>query len=209
MIPMATTDSGQKHHWILDTSKHPLVILLVGAVIGSVVVPRINSRIEREKRQQGLRAERGTAILKSAWETERKLNLLKTAFESFYRDQLATGKATTEYREALRDKVYALYQDFDRDAWWWHWQVLEEVKVLKLVDDARFPELDRAVHDYHDALLASTRPLDRYWDELIRRPELVSEIEGAKTLSEVGPQLVQLGERRRESIRQMVQTIVY
>jgi hypothetical protein len=191
---------------ILTASKHPLVVLVAATLLGSVLIPAVNGQIDRQRRVRELKAERGNAALRSAWDVERKLNLLRTAFVAFYKDEVMSGVDTRASRQALRDRVYALHQDFDRDAWWWHWQMLEEVKVLRLLDDEALAQLEQAVGRYQAALLATSDPIDRYWERLIRGREPVSGAGGF--IDEVEARMRELGDRRRQAIRDMVQAII-
>lgn len=193
---------------LLRASKHPLVVLLAGTLLGSVLIPFVNSEIDRERRLRDLRAEHSRVVLKSSLDVERKLNLLNTAFESFYKDDVVSGQTTVDSRRALRVRVYELHEDFDRDAWWWHEQLLDEAKVVGLLDDARLSQLERAVRNYKNALLTSTELLDRYWAQLIRSQEPVSPAAAVKTVNEVKPLLRELGDKRRQAIREMVQALV-
>jgi len=193
---------------MLEVSKHPLVVLVAGAIIGSIVVPRVNARIERARRLHELRTQRATRVLESGFDIERRFNAVTTTFQSFYKDEVITGTANHDSRQAFRTRVHATYQEFDRDAWWWHWQTLDEVRVLQLVGNVQLGALEQAVKNYQEALLASTDALDRYWDELLRRAELVSPEEGAQTMKEVPHRLEQCRLRRRQSILQMVEAIV-
>jgi hypothetical protein len=198
----------QSSRHFLEILKHPLVVLIVGAIIGSIVVPRINSRMDRDRRLREMRETRAVAVLNAGLETERRLNLVQTEFESFYKD-VAAGNANEQSQQSMRERVRAAYRDFDRDAWWWPYQTRDEVKMLRLVDNGRLQVLEAAVGDYHQALLESTSALDPYWNEVIHAQKPVSPDQAALTLKKVQPQLQQLGERRRRLLEKMVQTIVY
>ena len=192
----------------LAASKHPLVVLIAATLLGSVLIPAVNAQIDRQRRLRELKADRGNAALRSAWDVERKLNLLQTAFVAFYKDEVLSGQATRASRQALRDRVYVLHQDFDRDAWWWHWQMLEEVKVLGLLDGLALKQLEQAVGRYQDALLATSEPMDRYWARLMRGRDAVSGAGGVAFIDEVDARMKELGDRRRQAIRAMVQAII-
>jgi hypothetical protein len=193
---------------LFATSKHPLVVLVAATLLGSVLIPAVNGQVDRQRRLRELKAERGNAALRSAWDVERKLNLLHTAFVAFYKDEVVSGQATRASRQALRERVYALHQDFDRDAWWWHWQMLEEVKVLGLLDAGALRQLEQAVNHYQDALLATSDPIDRYWARLIRDREPVPGAGGVSLIDEVAARMKELGDRRRQAIRDMVRAII-
>jgi hypothetical protein len=193
---------------ILELSKHPLVVLLVGAVVGSIVVPRVNARIERTRQVHALKAQRGTDVLKFGFDIERRFNAVTTAFQSFYKDEVLTGIANDDSRQLLRTRVHQAYQEFDRDAWWWHWETLDEARILGLIDAVQLGKLELAVKHYQEALLASTAALDPYWEELLRHSKLVSPEEAAHTVDKTSLLLEECRARRRESLLEMVQIIV-
>lgn len=193
---------------LLLGSKHPLFLLIAGTLIGSIVVPRVNSRMDHERQLHDLRCAKGSAVLQAGLETERRLNLVETEFESFYKDELVPGKASEKSRQALQERVHKTYQEFDHDAWWWHTQTVEEVKMLRLVDAAKLPELEQAVKNYQQTLIQSTTAFDPYWAELIRSNTMVSSSQAAATLNKVHPELQALAERRMKMIQKIVQTII-
>jgi hypothetical protein len=47
---------------ILKVIKHPMVVLLVGTILGSVVIPVVNSRIDKHRRFAEPRAQRAATI---------------------------------------------------------------------------------------------------------------------------------------------------
>ena len=148
----------------LETTKHPLVVLAVATALGSVLIPYVNSRIALENRQRELRVSQALQALRSSSETDRRLNLVLTEFANFVKDESASGSAA---RSALRERVYRLYAEFNRDAWWWHWQLLQETQVLHLVDDDAARIMRAAIEEYAANLKESTQALDPLWGRLI------------------------------------------
>jgi hypothetical protein len=148
----------------LETTKHPLVVLAVATVLGSVLIPYVNSRIARENRQRELRVSQAVQALRSSSETDRRLNLVLTEFANFVKDESPNDSAA---RSALRERVYRLYAEFNRDAWWWHWQLLQEIQVLHLVDDDAARIMRAAIEEYAANLKESTQALDPLWGRLI------------------------------------------
>lgn len=197
---------GASRTW--EISKHPLVLLTVATLLGSVLVPYVNARIDRERQRRELKTQRAIAILQSAFNVDRRLNLILTEFANFDKDRVTAGATTSASKEALRSRVYTLYEDFNRDAWWWHWQVLEEAKILGLVDDLSRAQLDQAVSRYHDALVASTAELDPVWTEFIRNPGTPRPETAAKTIKAARSKLKALSDRRQACVRQMIEAIL-
>src|SRR6476661_6537513 len=82
---------------LLEVSKHPLVILLVGTLLSSVFIPDINRRATRARELEERRAERALTAVKTNSEVDRLLNLLLTDFASFWN---ALGEGKFESRRA-------------------------------------------------------------------------------------------------------------
>jgi hypothetical protein len=193
---------------LIRSSKHPLVVLLAATLLGSVLIPYVNARIDREKRRRELKSERATQILRSARDIERKLNLVFTEFENFYKDQVATGDITKPSTVAFRGQVYKLYEDFNRDAWWWHWQIQEEAEVLGLIDGESLAQLKRSVEAYNTSLVSSTREVDRVWAALLRTPRSERPETTARLISDVTDHLRLNSNHRQKFVRGMVDAIL-
>jgi hypothetical protein len=188
--------------------KHPMVVLIVGTALGSVVIPYLNARIDNQRRLAELKSQRAALVLQSAGEVDRLLNLLLTEFGTFRKDQIATNSATPAAKEALRTRVYDVYREFDRRAWWWHWQTLEEAPVLNLVTDEGFAKLDAGVRCYHQALLASAGALDPLWSEFIRKKSNTYSTNAKEMVEEAALTLRKQTNQRRGCVRQMVRALL-
>jgi hypothetical protein len=191
-----------------EWSKHPLVVLLFATLLGSVLIPFVNTRIERDRRLHELKSQRSREILQTSRDIDRKLTLVCTEFINFHKDKHASLSAAAQARESLRTRVYRLYEDFNRDAWWWHWQLLEESSILGLVDDASHPQLEQSVRDYHKALVASADALDPVWAALLREPDSRKPKEVGRVIEDAMSRIRQLADQRRQSVREMVSLIL-
>ena len=191
-----------------EISRHPLVLLIVGTLIGSILIPGINNRMDRDRRLREIRETRGMAALDAGLQTERSFNLVRTEFESFYKD-LAAKKTSAQADQALADRLHKAYQEFDRDAWWWANQARDEMRMLGLLSADRVAILDHAVEDYNKAVLESAQALDPYWDESVHSQTPITPDQAMSIMKKVSPGLDKLGERRRGLLEKIVQTIVY
>lgn len=65
---------------VADALKHPLLLVLIATLLGSVLVPHVNRRIDAEKRIRDLKSERATSVLRSARDVDQKLHLVSSSF---------------------------------------------------------------------------------------------------------------------------------
>jgi len=191
---------------LTDLARHPLVVLAVATIIGSAIVPMVNASIERDRRFREAKAERASTLLRSARDLDRKLNLVFTEFTNFQRDEVAMGVVTPDSRRDFKSRVYARYEDFNRDAWWGHWQTLEDVMLLDLLDDAADRELSGLVTKYHDNLVAASGALDPLWTALVRDDHSTSET-AAKVVADANAKLIDLHQQRKRLALEMAQRI--
>ena len=99
---------------LFEHTKHPLIVLALSTIIGSVLVPYVGSGLARETRRAELRASHVVQALQSSAKTDRQLNLLLIEFGNFVQDESIANQAA---RVALRGRIYSPYADFNRDAW--------------------------------------------------------------------------------------------
>jgi hypothetical protein len=191
---------------LLELSKHPLTVLLLTTAIGSFVVPHINRGIARETKQQDLRVEQIRRAINTSAQVDRNLNAVTTSFFNFLRDEgQLTGGAASAARAALRSRVYQQYGEFERDAWWWHWQFLGDVSVLKITSREGEQRISEACSSYQERLLQSTAELDRLWRPLLRGPFNADPI----PVDEIRSRLKQLQADRQSAVRSMIAPLIH
>ena len=149
---------------LFEQTKHPLIVLALGTILGSVLVPYVGSRLARETRRAELRAAHAIRALQSSAKTDLQLNLLLTEFGSFVQDESITDQAA---RFALRGRIYSLYADFNRDAWWWYWQLLQEAQVLGLVNADEEIVMRAAIEEYASHLQETAGAINPLWQSLL------------------------------------------
>ena len=184
---------------LLEVSKHPLVILLIGTLLSSIFIPDINRRATRARELEERRAERALAAVKTNSEVDRLLNLLLTDFASFWND---TEEGKFESRRAeLRPKIYETYKEFDRFAWWWFDQAWQEAVILGLIEKETIEkEEDAAYSEYKDSLLASSSAINRIWDLSLRQTPPPSREEAKKELERARQQIWDARKNRLDAL---------
>jgi hypothetical protein len=181
---------------------------LVATLLGSVLVPYVNRRIDAEKRVQALKSESATTILRAARDVDRKLNLVTTAFGNFYQDQIAPRRATKESTVQFRTQIYKLYEDFDRDAWWWHWQALEEGQLLGVLTNETRADFERAVGGYQRNLIACTETLNPVWEATVRIQTPTTTDALNQSMQVMFTRMHELSPQRQQFVREMVRAVL-
>lgn len=142
---------------VFERSKHPLVVLAFSTAIGAILIPSVTARIAREHRRLDLRTAHAAQALQSSADAERSLALVILEFKSFVEYESVEDPAA---RAALRQRIRALWADFDRKAWWWHWSALQEAQVLRLLDEREARAMRAAVDSYQANLVSTAEALN-------------------------------------------------
>jgi hypothetical protein len=137
--------------------------------------------------------------LRSSATTERQINELQTEFMLFAKNDLWDN---VQARRDVQSRLSALYGDFNRDAWWWHWQLLHEVRLLRLVDEASVREIRSGIEEYSANLQQTTREAGPLWSLLNGWP--VNAKVRQDTLESVTVRLEALRQKREELVRRMI-----
>jgi len=154
----------QQRLTVVERTKHPLVVVVIATLLGSVLIPYANARFAKENRLQELRFSHAKQALQSGSQTDRQLNMLLTEFAIFIKEE-SGGSASA--RSNLRERVYRLYAEFNRDAWWWYWPMVQEARLLHLVDEQDARSMSAAAEAYATNLEESTTALDPLWGLLL------------------------------------------
>ena len=112
--------------------RHPLTLSVIGALLGSMLIPWVAGRANKQAVLAETRVKQAIDIMATSNSVNVMLNKLKTGFESFEKDSLSTA-SPEEYqkrREELRRQIYALYADFNSVGWWWTWNSNTGVSAL-------------------------------------------------------------------------------
>jgi hypothetical protein len=190
----------------LEISKHPLVVLAVTTLIGSIAIPFVNARVTQSNRQKELRSSYAMQALRSGFETDRRLNLLLTEFEMFVKDELSEDSGDWN---ALRERAVRLYAEFNRDAWWWYWELLRATEVLDLVDEASIDAMRAAINDYEANLRRSAEAIDPVWALLKPVGGAEREVRSASSVFALSvSQSRDLRETRQEIVGRMVAPLI-
>jgi hypothetical protein len=202
-----SNEPAQSRELVAEAVKHPLFVLLVGTLLGSIAIPQVNRSIEADRRLATTRVEYAQKALQSARDVDRKLNVISTLLDNFRKDQVNPQTLTNESISQLRTQLYKLYEDFDREAWWWHWQALEDSDLLGLLTADTRQDFADAAEAYQRNLVAATQALDPLWRLTVdRRTPDVSGMNLAA--DEMLARLRELANERQQVVRQMVRAVL-
>jgi hypothetical protein len=188
-----------------ETTKHPLIVLAVATLLGSVLFPLANAYISKASRLDELRTSHALQALRSSHATDSRLNLLITEFQNFAKDEDVTDPRAIA---ALSQRVKPLYADFNREAWWWYWQLLQESRLLRLVDSAEEKPMRLAMDEYSSNLKECTVVGAGIWRILTTTSVRPSKDEASAALAAADKRMAELQQQRSEIIARMIQPLL-
>ena len=97
-----------------------------------------------------------------------------------------------------------LYAEFNRVAWWWYWDLLQEVGLLQLVDEDSVRTMRSAIDDYAANLRERTDEVGPLWTLLTSGKNQPNDGELASALASSSARLQQLRQRRQDIVRRMI-----
>ena len=155
-----------------EVLRHPFVLLLIGALTTSLLVPYLNSKVNRNQLLREARLKKAIEIGNHNTEFNSRFNALKTMLESFHNQNVRLRLEPAELRQAqlkFRDDFTKRYLDLDEIAWWWHPDIEREASVLGLIPSDELQELDRDLKEYGNNVNKSFNVLRPLWQELTSR----------------------------------------
>src|SRR5262245_33649826 len=102
--------------------RHPLTLLIVGTLTGSVLIPWVAGRANKQAVLTEARVKEAIDIMTTSNSVNAILNKMTTAWDTF--EKYSAPESEEDYRrrrEEHRHKIDSLYADFDSIAWWWPW----------------------------------------------------------------------------------------
>jgi len=145
--------------------RHPLVLSIIGALLGSLLIPWVAGRANKQAVLAETRVKQAIDIMATSNSVNVMLNKVKTGFESFEKDSLSTA-SPQEYqnrREELRRQIYALYADFNSVGWWWTWNTYNQARILRLISPTALEQMKSDIMKYDSNLQETVHLLDGPW----------------------------------------------
>src|SRR5437660_10988526 len=115
---------------------HPLFLLAVGSVIGSLLIPRISEQTSKKKVLQEARLRKAVEIVDTNNKSISQLNSLLTRVKMFDDNNTKLKPSNSklkELQEKLVEDVDNRWLDWEKTGWWWYRTLNDEAVILELV----------------------------------------------------------------------------
>jgi hypothetical protein len=145
--------------------RHPLTLSIIGALLGSLLIPWVAGRANKQAVLAETRVKQAIEIMTTSESVNVMLNKLKTEFESFEKDSLSTA-SQEEYRkrqDELHQRIYSLYAEFNSVGWWWTWNAYNQARILRLLGPTALEQFKADIMKYDSNLKQTVHLLDQPW----------------------------------------------
>lgn len=161
---MATPKSSDTS--VLDFLKHPLLLLIIGSIIGSILIPKISERSSRTQALQQARLRKAVEIVDNNTVTISQLNAIRTRLGMFHGDNVRLKPPPAKLKELqdqLAQDMNNRYLEFDKSGWWWYRALNEQAVILEIVPPTGSSKLRNHVEAYHDNIGQTVNVLQEMW----------------------------------------------
>jgi hypothetical protein len=165
------SDPPEKYVSLLKRVQQPLIMLLLGTVLGSALIPWIQSRSNMKRVRHQERIKLALEIIDQNRRTNSKLVGLRTALELFAKDHASpqpTAKMATQQEDMLQH-YNAQYLSFNEQAWWWYWGVQMKAQLTTLATPEEAVKIQNLASLYNTKLQQCVADLDDSWEKLLRQ----------------------------------------
>jgi hypothetical protein len=156
---MNKVQSDQDSKWYFSVWKHPLTVLLVGAILSYLLVPWISEKSAHKRLLQEQRVNKACDILKQGLIDDEQLNSIQTAFKIFNKEAVSDPKSYKTAQAELKSSFAKLYFEFDQHGWWWDNDLAVQSKLLELPSGSK-SAIEELHYAYKNNLLEAARQLD-------------------------------------------------
>jgi hypothetical protein len=145
--------------------RHPLTLSIIGALLGSMLIPWVAGRANKQAVLAETRVKQAIEIMTTSESVNVMLNKLKTEFESFEKDSLSTASPEDyrKRRDELRQRIYPLYAEFNSVGWWWTWNAYNQARILRLIRPTPLEQMKAHIMKYDSNLQQTVHLLDGPW----------------------------------------------
>ena len=142
--------------------RHPVILLLIGSVITSYLLPLILSEAARQESDRKEKLSIAFKFLNRNAEMNQNFNSLLVSLELFHK--YSSPKYLDEEQKELRKTSKELYMKFNANAWEWHWDLYEEAKIWKLLPESEDKYVKSALTRYTKGWTNVLKKLSNFWD---------------------------------------------
>jgi hypothetical protein len=147
----------------VDFLRHPLVLLVVGSVIGSVLIPRISEQAGKTKVLQDARLRTAVQIVDNNTRTVSQINSIVTKLSTLHDEnrRLKPSPAKlSERQDKLAEEVSNRYEEFEKTGWWWYRDLNDEAVILELVPPTGSDKLREDVNAFANNILETVNTMN-------------------------------------------------
>ncbi len=151
---------------LFDGLRHPLLLLVIGSVIGSFLIPWITERASKKQVLQEARLRKAVEIVENNQRTVSQLSALVTRLQMFHKDNRRLQPSPTkliELQEKLASDMNDRYLEFDKEGWWWYRSLTEEASILEILPPEGAGKLREHVEAYATNILQTVNALNELW----------------------------------------------
>ena len=194
---------------LLEILRHPLALLIIGATITSLLVPYLNSRVNRNELLQEAKLKKASEIREHVIEFNSELNALETMLELFHNMNVRLQLKPAEFRQAqlkFVDDFSRRYLDFDEKAWWWYSGLEGELSALRQTSNSELQTLHTEFAEYGENIGKSKEALKPLWVALTSADYSPNDLESRKkveTIAKVQKELPPLHQARNMLVEKM------
>jgi len=195
-------------------SSHPLFILLLGILLGSVLIPYITDISTRNRLEKEAKQKKAFDIFKNNLDVTEQLYTLQKTLELFHYEFRHINPNRKNYsiikedQKELHKRLHTLYLEFDRHAWWWYWDIYHEAEILDLISEAESERLKKLFDRYKNNLLESLKTLDPLWFACIDENYDPTNAKIIEIINSTSAKLDSLTSSRTEVIREFASSFV-
>src|SRR5437763_17080166 len=130
--------------------RHPLTLSIVGALLGSLLIPWVAGRANKQAVLAETRVKQAIEIMSTSNSVNVMLNKLKTEFESFEKDSLspASQEESRKRRDEFHQRIYSLYADFNSVGGGWTWNAYNKARTVRLLGPTALEQFNTDIIKY-------------------------------------------------------------
>lgn len=153
--------------------QQPLVVLLVGTILGSIVIPYLTDLGNRRRLRHEERIKIALMIIEQSGETDRRLSNLMDYLVLFRKDHDDPSLPKVNLKKDqlnARKTIDEMYLSFNAQAWWWHWNVKSKSDLSSLATPAESRKVALLAREYSNDLLQCTQAINELWGPFLKQP---------------------------------------
>jgi hypothetical protein len=148
----------------VELLRHPLFLLLIGTLLGSLIIPAINKRIDRERLQKEARLKFSTELIERNMEIDGYLNTFLTSLELFHKGCVRDSIKLTDFSKQqadLREKMREKYGELDALAWFWYSKMRFQARTIGIQE---LKPVDELFEEHKKSVENSVSIITQFWN---------------------------------------------